>query len=92
MYRAAGPLILGRLALHLIAHREAQRLPPHLEALGRGEAVVEGLRQLLCVEVLPYEDHLALARLVLAPRLGKGTFERHVHSVVDEALLGVRDR
>ena len=43
------------------------------------------------VEVLADEDELRLARLALGPALVEVAVEDHVHGLVDELLLGVRD-
>ena len=79
VHRAAGPLVLRSLALHLVADSEAQRRTPRLEALGRGAAVVEGGGELLRLQPLADEDHLAVAGLVLRPRIAEGALEGHVH-------------
>mmetsp|Transcript_37198 Transcript_37198/g.120415 ORF Transcript_37198/g.120415 Transcript_37198/m.120415 type:complete len:471 (+) Transcript_37198:70-1482(+) len=88
---APRPRVGPGAALDLLADGEAERLLLDLHVAARGEAVVEGGGQLLAVQVLADEDHLGLARLVVAPGLVKAAAEDHVDGVVDEALLGMGD-
>mmetsp|Transcript_75192 Transcript_75192/g.125389 ORF Transcript_75192/g.125389 Transcript_75192/m.125389 type:complete len:281 (+) Transcript_75192:126-968(+) len=91
-HRAGRPHAVPHPALDNVANREAQRAGLSLQILGRRETIVERRRQKLFVEVLADEDHLALARFPRLPRLLESTVERHVHRMVDEFLLHVRDR